>query len=74
MAKFPTDRGHFKEELSSNLIIMLSKTGSCQPKDIVMTAKGKEIHPSVYYHTVICIVYNWYASNYSNLHYLLLFC
>ena len=70
--------GHFKEELSSDLIIMLSKTGSCQPKDIVMTAKGKEIHPSVYYHRytilLIRIVYNWYASNYSNLHYLLLFC
>ena len=41
-------------------------------------AKGKEIHPNVYYHRytiiLIRIVYNWYASNYSNLHYLLLFC
>jgi hypothetical protein len=50
MAEFPTDRGHFKEELSSDLITMLSKFGSCQPKGIVMTAKGKEIHPTVYYH------------------------
>ena len=42
VAEFPADKDHFKE-LSNDLIIILSKTGSSQTEAIVMTPKGKEI-------------------------------
>lgn len=47
---YPSDRGHFKNELSDNLIEVLARHGSCQPSKMIKTQGGQTFNPAYYYY------------------------
>lgn len=46
---YPSDRGHFKNELFDNLIEVLARHGSCQPSKMIKTQSGQTFNPAYYY-------------------------
>lgn len=60
---YPSDRGHFNKDLSDELIEVLVKIGSCQPKKMIKTKDGQMFNPEAYYHRrvyskLICFCFN----------------
>ncbi|XP_028417041.1 zinc finger MYM-type protein 1-like [Dendronephthya gigantea] len=47
---YPSDRGHFKNELSNNLIEVLARHGSCQPSKMIKIESGQTFNPAHYYY------------------------
>ena len=49
-ATYPSDRGHFRERLSDDLVNVLVKVGSCQPNTIINSQSERKFNPALYYY------------------------